>query len=207
MRLLQELLDIQLDDKDAIRLFSAIADQGFGFTAASHIKDAALLASWQQTAPKLLGQLGIDSMEELLNIAPKTRQQIHDVINKIDPALLSTMYDITPATIPTKRQQKQLTSIVRKHQQTLLTTSFTPEEMAAYLSTGGEGAGAWLHAPAENIKPMSLQHSCQDAFAQSPKQCRNAHVSKTHGKKRLQKHSNATDATRTSVRIWTPTKH
>ena len=211
--MLQELLDTELDDKDAIRLFSAITEQGFGFTAASHIKDAALLASWQQTAPKLLAQLGIDSMEELLNLAPKTRQQIHDVIDRIDPALLSTIHDITPTTIPTKHQQKQLTSIVRKHQQTLLTTLFTPEEMAAYLSTGGEGAGAWLHAPIENITPMSNAHfniatKLRLHKAQSTAATHtHTRMSKTYRKKYLQKHSHTADATCTSMRVRTPTQH
>ncbi len=30
--------------------------------------------------------------------------------------------------------------------------------MAAYLSTGGEGAGFWLHAPVDDITPLSNQH-------------------------------------------------
>ena len=158
LNLLQTLLDTRFDDKDAIRLFSAIAEQGFGFTAATHIKDTALIASWQQTAPKLLAQLEIDSMEELLNLAPKTRQQIQAAIGRIDPALLSTIRGITPACTPTKHQQKQLTAIIRKNHQTQLSTLLTPEEMAAYHSTGGEGAGSWLYAPTENITPMSNAH-------------------------------------------------
>jgi hypothetical protein len=67
-------------------------------------------------------------MEELLNLAPKTRQQIHALINRIDPALLTTMRDVTPSTVPTKHQQKQLTAIIRKHHQSQLMTLLTPEE-------------------------------------------------------------------------------
>ena len=130
---MQHMLDTPLNDKDAIRLFSAISEQGFGFTAATHIKDTALLASWQQAAPKLLAQLGIDSMEELLNLAPKTQQQLQATINNIDPTLLSIFGDITPTTTPTKHQQKQLTAIIRKHHQSQLTTIFSSEEMLAYI--------------------------------------------------------------------------
>ena len=138
-----------------LQLFDATEEQGFGFTSTPHIKDTALIASWQQVAPRLLRQLNKPDMSSLLAELSNTRRQLQTAVNNVDPNLWSTIADIKPETAIQPHQQKHLTAVVRKRYKVEMTNSMSPEDMSVYLSTGGEGAGAWLHAPADEIPPLS----------------------------------------------------
>ena len=76
VEMFQQWIDAPLTPTDRLRLFDAIKEQGFGFTSTLHIKDTALIASWQQVAPRLLRQLNKPDMSSLLAELPNTRRQL-----------------------------------------------------------------------------------------------------------------------------------
>ena len=144
--------------EDAARIFSSITNEGFGFTAATHIKDAALIASWSQVAPSILKRMGKQSMRDLLAELPLTSLQLKRAVGNIDPALMPELLNITADSVIPRHQQKKLAAIPRKYDTVIATSTLSAEDMSIYLSTGGKGAGAWLHAPVDEIKPMTDEH-------------------------------------------------
>ena len=158
LQLWQQWLAAPVEPAHAVRIFASITDGGFGFTCATHIKDSALIASWAQVAPAILRQMNMADMATLLANAPATRAQLHNAINKCDPALAHTLADIKHGTTPHPRQQKKLTAILRKHDQVQCTNAMSAEDMSIFLSTGGAGAGSWLNPPIDDIVPLSDTH-------------------------------------------------
>ena len=154
----QEWLNTPLTTQDITRIFSSISNHGLGFTSATHIKDAALIASWAQTAPSILHQMKASNMGVLLDSLPYTKAQLQAAVDKVDPALWATLAEITPDTPIPRHQQKKLATIVRAQQQVSYTNQLNATDMSAYLSTGGTGAGTWLHAPTQDIKPLTNTH-------------------------------------------------
>ena len=82
-------------NEDAARIFSSITNGGFGFTASTHIRDAALVASWTQVAPSILKRLGKENMSVLLAELPMTSEQLRRAVGNIDPALMTELMKIT----------------------------------------------------------------------------------------------------------------
>ena len=154
----QQWLNTPFTQRDNIRLFDSLNEQGFGFTSTTHIKDTALIASWQQLAPTILQQMGKPDMATLLAELPYTKTQLQTAINNIDPTLWDNFTNITPDTTVKPHLQKRLTATTRKQSQTSYTTTLSTEEMSVYLSTGGKGAGSWLHPPTNNIIPLTNEH-------------------------------------------------
>ena len=144
-----------IEPEDAVRIFASNSDGGFGST---HIKDSALIASWAQVAPAILRQLNMADMATLLANAPATRAQLHNAINKCDPALAHTLADIKHDTTLHPRQQKKLTAILRKHDQVQCTNAMNAEDMSIFLSTGGTGTGSWLDPSIDDIALLSDIH-------------------------------------------------
>ena len=154
----EQWLNCEFTPQDNIQLFSSISNGGFGFTSTLHIKDTALVASWQQVAPAILSHTGHATLGDLLNELPNTRTQLQAATANIDPTLWLDLTEITPDTTSRKHQQKQLTSLVRKLHMTARTTTLDTRGMGVHHSTGGVGAGAWLHAPIKDIIPLSNEH-------------------------------------------------
>ncbi len=94
----QEWLGTPMTPQDTTRIFASLSNQGLGFTSATQIKDAALIASWVQTAPSILRQMNVSDMANLLNSLPWTKTQIQTATNNVDPALWATLSQITPET-------------------------------------------------------------------------------------------------------------
>jgi hypothetical protein len=156
--LFEKWLQTPLTDRDIILLFTSMKEGGMGFTATTHIKDTGLIASWLQNAPAILQHMRKPDFATLLSELPKTSLQLQTAIRNVDPAIWSTLSTITHESSPTRHQQKTLTNLVRKHHQVMLKNTMTAEEMSIHLSTSGVGAGAWLHAPVEDVIPLSNEH-------------------------------------------------
>ena len=151
----EQWLDTKLTPHDNIQLFTSINDGGFGFTSTLHIKDTALVASWQQVTPAILSHTGHANMGDLLNELPNTKTQLQTATNNIDPTLWADITEITPDTTIPKHQQKRLTTLVRKLHTTAYTNALDTRAMGVHHSTGGVGAGAWLHPPIKDIVPLT----------------------------------------------------
>ena len=154
----QEWLGDTITQHDATRIFTSIAHQGFGFTSTLHIKDAALIASWVQTAPAILKHMGALGLGTLFDHLPYTKAPLQAATNNVDPALWATLTAITRDSPTTRHQQKTLAAIVRQQHQVNYTNQLNARDMSVYLSTGGKGAGAWLHPPTEDITPLTNVH-------------------------------------------------
>jgi hypothetical protein len=148
----------QFTPSDNTQLFTSIADGGFGFTSTTHIKDTALIASWQQVAPAILRHTGHATLGDLLNTTPHTKAHIQHTANNIDPTIFETLTEITPDHIPKRHQQKRLTTIARDMHTRLYTNSLDPRAMAIHHSTSTAASGAWLHAPIDDIIPLTNDH-------------------------------------------------
>lgn len=189
VKLHEEWLDTQLTPHDNFQLFTSINSGGFGFTSTLHIKDTALVASWQQVAPAILTHTGHTNFSELLDQLPNTKAQLQTATNNIDPTLWQTISEITPDIVTKKHQQKQLTTLVRKLNTTTYTNELDTRAMAVHHSTCGIGAGAWLHAPTNNIVPLTNEHFTDAAklrldkpFTPQPTQCHKATTNNTCNK-------------------------
>ena len=101
--------------------------------------------------------MGATDMGHLLDHLPYTKRQLQTAVN-VDPALWTTLTAITPDTPIPRHQQKTLATITRQQDQVSYTNRLDAHDMSAYLSTGGTGAGAWLHAPTNDITPLTNMH-------------------------------------------------
>ena len=155
VKLHEEWLNTTLTPQDNVKLFTSMAQGGFAFTSALHIKDTALVASWQQVGPAILAHTGHTDMNALLATLPHTRAQLQAAVDNIDPTLWQDLTAITPETVTPRHQQKRLTALVRELHTTNYTNGLDTRAMSVHLSTGGTGAGVWLHAPTKDIVPLT----------------------------------------------------
>lgn len=155
VQLHEQWLSTTLSENENIQLFTSISKGGFGFTSASHMKDTALLASWQQVAPTILAHTGHTTMGDLLEELPATKRQLRIATNNVDPTLWESIAALTADTKVPKHQQKKLTSLMRDAHMVLRTNALDPRAISVHDSTCGVGASAWLHAPVQDITPLT----------------------------------------------------
>ena len=152
-----ELLNLQeLTPNASRRIFHPLKSGGLGLTSTSISNVPAHLASWLATAPTITESMQIPSTETLRQMVPAIDHRLRhasDLVNRTTRQ--SGFHHDTPA--GESLSQKQLTThIIEQDIKNLTNNPDTPhQELAAILSAGGPGAGAFLLPPTQPSHHMN----------------------------------------------------